>query len=221
MIFWLEDAVILHLNSLYNRPMDAPLILTVHGTHFYLVRCTGGLLLIDAGWEMDRFKAEMKTHRAAFNQIRWVMFTHHHPDHAGLVQSVRDLSGARLIIHEKQIPYLETLRDFYARRGGYDPIRIEQGDLVSPDRAALGQIGISGEILETPGHSPDSISLLLDSGAAFIGDLTAPDMVSEENAEEVHQSWKKLIARGAQVFYHSHTDPIPADLIQLLLSNHI
>jgi glyoxylase-like metal-dependent hydrolase (beta-lactamase superfamily II) len=96
--------------------MNKPLTLTVHSTHFYLIDCAGGKLLIDAGWELAAFRAQMKAYQLSWEQIRWIMFTHHHPDHAGLVQAVRELSGARLILHEKQIPYLEDAARVYGAK---------------------------------------------------------------------------------------------------------
>lgn len=37
-------------------------------------------------------------------------------------------------------------------------------------RAFLAGIGIDGEIISTPSHSPDSVSLVLDDGDCFVGD---------------------------------------------------
>lgn len=197
--------------------MESMVTLTVNSTHFYLIDSTGGKLLIDAGWGLAQFTSQLKAYHVPVNTIRYVMFTHTHTDHAGLVQDVKNLSGARMIIHQTQIPFLEDLRAYSEKKGGYTPIRVEKTDLVSPTRDVLQSIGIMGEIVETPGHSDDSISLALDSGVAFIGDLTAPNMVSPENVDLVRESWKKLLDRGIQWFYHSHTDPILAErIIQLL-----
>lgn len=188
--------------------------LTVNSTHFYLIDCTGGKLLVDAGWELSRFTSRLKACQIPITQIRYVMFTHHHPDHAGLVQAVKNLAGAKMIIHEAQIPFLPMLHSFYENKGGYTPIQVEKDDLVSPDRAALKAIGIEGEILRTPGHSSDSISLVLDSQDAFIGDLTPPDYASPENRVEIIESWKKLFEHQARFFYHSHAKPFPLSQIQ-------
>ncbi len=199
--------------------------LTINSTHFYLVDCQGGRLLVDAGWSMARFAAQMKNLGIGFAEIHYVMFTHTHPDHAGLIQEIKERSGARLIIHEKQIPYLGELHAFLAKKGSGKPIRVEKGDLVSPDRVALRAAGIPGEIIETPGHSPDSISLLLESGVALTGDLRVGDLVESlvralseaglpeyemgENYETTCASWKRLVQRGARWIYPSHTDPFP------------
>ncbi len=40
--------------------------------------------------------------------------------------------------------------------------------------------GVRGEILKTPGHSDDSVSLVLDSGMVFVGDLHRPNFVMNE-----------------------------------------
>ena len=81
---------------------------------------------------------------------------------------------------------------------------MEKSDLISPDRAALQSIGVRGEILETPGHSDDRISLLLDSGVAFIGDLTSPDLAGEEHAERVREVGRDHGARRAGLLPQPH-----------------
>ena len=59
-------------------------------------------------------------------------------------------------------------------------------------RSILEQISIPGEIIHTPGHSDGSVSLLLDDGSAFTGDLTHPALATLENAGIVAQSWQML-----------------------------
>ena len=75
---------------------------------------------------------------------------------------------------------------------------------VGESRALLEGIGIPGEILHTPGHSDDSVSLLLDDGSVFTGDLTHPALVVEEDQEAVAASWRLLRDRGASRVYPAH-----------------
>jgi len=56
----------------------------------------------------------------------------------------------------------------------------------------------------TPGHSDDSVSLLLDNGFAFTGDLPPPSMVTDDIAAAVARSWKELRSRGATTIYPGH-----------------
>jgi len=191
--------------------MENILTFTVRSTHFFLIDGGKGKLLIDAGWEMNEFSAQLKAYKIPITDVRWILFTHHHPDHAGLVQQIKELSGAKLLIQSCQIPYLKELEMFAARKGGVKPINVEESDLLNPSRGDFARMGIHGEVVETPGHSPDSISLVLDSGAAFIGDLPLPGMTAEEQIEETCQSWKRLFERGAQRFFHSHSGPFTVD----------
>jgi glyoxylase-like metal-dependent hydrolase (beta-lactamase superfamily II) len=72
-------------------------------------------------------------------------------------------------------------------------------------RALLARIGLAGEILPTPGHSPDSVSLLLDDGSAFTGDLTPlPYADHDEAGRLVVQSWRRLREHGARRIYPGH-----------------
>jgi len=69
----------------------------------------------------------------------------------------------------------------------------------------LRDFGIPGKILHTPGHTQGSISLLLDDGSAFVGDvamnyfrllgLKKRPLVAE-NYEAVFKSWEKLLSAG-------------------------
>lgn len=186
--------------------MENLVTITLKSTHFYLIDYGKGKLLVDAGWVdmLPRFAAELNRFGIRFTEIKYVMLTHHHPDHAGLIQTVKRLSGARLLIHAYQIPYLPALAELCKKDPDFEPIVISQGDLISPDRAALAAIGIHGEIVPTPGHSPDSVSLVLDSGMAFVGDLHLPSMVGAESLSETRASWQKLIEKNAQMIFPAH-----------------
>jgi endoribonuclease LACTB2 len=192
--------------------------ITLTSTHYYLIDCLIGKLLVDTGWagSLSQFTHELKRYKISLSEIRYVMITHHHPDHAGLTQEIKDASGAKLLIHEKQIPFLENLAAFYKDRGGYVPIRVEKKDLVlrSSNREALRSIGLQGEVLETPGHSDDSVSLVLDGEMAFTGDLTPPFMAGEENAAALRESWNQILDRKPKTIYPAHANPFPAEQVR-------
>jgi glyoxylase-like metal-dependent hydrolase (beta-lactamase superfamily II) len=191
---------------------------TIRSTHYYLIDNGQGKLMVDAGWagSLPALKSQLKRYTIDLAQIRYIMITHHHPDHAGLAQEIKRASQARLIILEKQIPFLENLSAFYAGKGLYVPIQIEAGDLVlkSSNRVDLNRIGIQGEIVETPGHSDDSVSLVLDSGMAFTGDLHLPDFVPDEARDATCQSWKKLLRLNVKTVYPAHGNPYKMEDVQ-------
>ena len=65
-----------------------------------------------------------------------------------------------------------------------------------------------------PGHSDDSVSLLLDDGSAFTGDLTHPAFVGESDAAVVSASWRSLRDRGAVRVYPAHGPVRPMHIIE-------
>ena len=38
-------------------------------------------------------------------QIKYILLTHHHHDHAAIVQELRKMTEAKLIVHKEQLPY--------------------------------------------------------------------------------------------------------------------
>ena len=203
--------------------MENLVTLTIRSTHYYLIDALQGKLMVDTGWagNLPELRSQLRRYAIDLAQIRYIMITHHHPDHAGLTQEIKQACGARLIIHEKQIPFLEELRSFYAGKGIYVPIQIGAQDLIVQDsnREALNAIGVQGEIITTPGHSDDSVSLVLESGRAFIGDLHRPDFVLDEARQATCQSWKKLLSLNAETIYPAHGNPFRLQEIQSSFEN--
>ena len=85
-------------------------------------------------------------------------------------------------------------------------------------RETLKAIGIRGELVETPGHSPDSVSLALDAGLAFVGDLHLPDQVDAGSYDAVAGSWRKLIDLNVHTVYPGHAQPFQMERVAALLS---
>ncbi len=99
-------------------------------------------------------------------------------------------------------------------------ITLEDGDF------PLNEYGIRGKVIPTPGHSPGSVSILLDSGEAFVGDLamnkfplrlTAGLPIFAEDVSGLKASWKRLLDQGAKTIYPAHGDPFPAEVIRRAL----
>ncbi|MGZ9226806.1 MAG: MBL fold metallo-hydrolase, partial [Anaerolineales bacterium] len=70
-------------------------------------------------------------------------------------------------------------------------------------RKFLASIGLDGEILSTPGHSDDSVTLVLDEGLAFTGDLPPRFMVSEED-HVTQESWNKIYQHKITRIFPAH-----------------
>jgi glyoxylase-like metal-dependent hydrolase (beta-lactamase superfamily II) len=144
--------------------------------------------------------------------IGYLLITHYHPDHAGLAQEVK-AKGVRLIVLHQQLPAIPLLKGYmkpvnpYVNITLHDNLQITIGE----SRAFLKRIGIAGEIVWTPGHSDDSVSLVMDEGVAFTGDLPPPGFVEESASATVRQSWDALRALGVRQIYPGHgpVRPLP------------
>ena len=97
--------------------MENVLTLTYDSTHYFLLDCKDGKLLVDAGMpgSLPRFRAQLKARKVELSSIRYVMMTHHHPDHAGILQEIRDVSGAKLLIHAVQVAALAELQKLFVK----------------------------------------------------------------------------------------------------------
>ncbi len=181
-------------------------------TNYYVLADTSGapLLLVDAGWPgtLPQFQHACATKGIHLAGIPYQLVTHYHPDHAGLAQELKHL-GVRLIVIDSQLAGIPLLSTYVKPKDNYTDIDIEGNTLLTPDesRAFLSRIGIQGEIISTPGHSDDSITLVLDEGIAFTGDLTSPLALPDDPANLVHQSWEKIRSLGAKTIYPGHGPP--------------
>lgn len=70
-------------------------------------------------------------------------------------------------------------------------------------RAFLLHLDIDGEIIHTPGHSDDSISLILDNGIAFTGDLPSSTW-AEDPLRKVELSWQRIRSLNVKTIYPGH-----------------
>ena len=68
----------------------------------------------------------------------------------------------------------------------------------------MHQIGIEGEVIHTPGHSDDSISLWTDEGYLFVGDLNPLYEFELHKGIEIGRSWDKLLKLKPKVVYYGH-----------------
>ena len=67
-------------------------------TNYYAMQIKDGKLLVDCGWPgtLPQFTAQLKRKDIAPGEIKYLLVTHFHPDHAGLTQELKKL-GAKLI----------------------------------------------------------------------------------------------------------------------------
>ena len=163
--------------------------------------------MVDLGWPgmMGELRAVMKRMDVPIGEITYGLATHYHIDHAGLAQNLKQL-GMKLLVLETQAAWIPLMKQHIKPRDNYVDITLDDNmDITfAESRAVLARIGLAGRIVATPGHSEDSVSLLLDDGAVFTGDLTPLQLAGEEDGALVARSWRTLRDLGATIVYPGH-----------------
>ena len=175
-------------------------------TNYYVIETDKAKLLIDIGWPgtLPKLLHALKRIGIPLSDITHLLVTHYHPDHAGLAQELKQ-KGVKLIVLENQVAAIPALKQYMKPECNYvditpnDNLHVQIGK----SRLFLHRLGIDGEIIITPGHTDDSITLILDTGVAFTGDLP-PESEAEYLASPVQQSWEQIRAYNAHVAYPGH-----------------
>jgi glyoxylase-like metal-dependent hydrolase (beta-lactamase superfamily II) len=170
---------------------------------------------VDLGWPgmFGALATNLERMDIPLREVTHGVATHYHMDHAGAAQDLKN-AGMRLIVTAEQVAAIPLMKRHVKASDHYTEIAPD-GNLVitcAESRALLAGLGIEGQLVPTPGHSEDSVSLLLDTGAVFTGDLTHPMFVTEEIAATVARSWRLLRDLGATTVYAGHgpVRPLPA-----------
>lgn len=211
-------------------------------TRSYLLRCDDGYMLIDTSYPdyFPQFQQSIANSGIDVSEIKYLLLTHHHDDHAGFAAELVRKSGCQVIVHRnavaplkqggsedtmhpvnRRVKFLFSIFRLFHRQFRYPPLILEEGDIIltGDDSELLEQIGIDGKILHTPGHSRDSISVILSDGSAFVGDVAMNFLritgighrpIYIEDIDTVYGSWQTLTEQGARVIYPSHGEPFLA-----------
>jgi glyoxylase-like metal-dependent hydrolase (beta-lactamase superfamily II) len=162
-------------------------------TWCYLVKCSGGYLLIDTSYPayFDSFRKHMADMGRDMAEIKYLLLTHHHDDHSGFAADLVKETGCRVIVHRNAIPplgqgrgegaiepinwrvkFVFSLFALFHRVSTFPPVTLDERDIVlsGDDSDLLKSIGMDGKIVYTPGHCGDCISVVLSDGSAFVGD---------------------------------------------------
>lgn len=155
-------------------------------SNIYLLQTESGYILVDAGMPNMGEKLDCVFQELEVNpkSIQLIIATHGHLDHVGSIAYAEKVTGGKILCHRT---FAESMEDGTAEEAvprnllgrvlvfltslqgssfeGAEP------DIVIEDEFDLAEHGIAGRIIHTPGHSPSSISIILDNGEALIGDL--------------------------------------------------
>ena len=212
----------------------------------YLISTEIGYILIDTGYEgsFSRFSNKLNKLKINPKEIRYVFLTHAHDDHAGFLNEVLAVTDAKVILHPKAIDRLKCGQNSF--EGGsssrlallfckilalcgkgehkFPAIREEfLPRLITTDSEEFHTLQLPFKVLETPGHTADHISLLIED-KLFCGDAAMNNFPSIkrvtiwiENLQQFKQSWEKILAAAPKTIYPAHGNPFPTSDLEKYL----
>ena len=204
-----------------------------------------GWVMIDTGYEKNYQSVLNKLRRMQINPeaIRYIFLTHAHDDHAGFLEEwMTKHPSTQVVAHRTALEGLRKGQNSFA--GGCSTLLaflfcqlmgiLGNGDhcypklseehlakMITLEESNQAQVEaiLNGKILFTPGHTKDSISLLVN-GNLFCGDAAMNGLPSShkitiwiEDPTAFEQSWDVMLASGADKIYPAHGKPFLPQLL--------
>jgi hydroxyacylglutathione hydrolase len=164
--------------------------------------------------------------------VSLIVLTHGHTDQAGGAEELRARTRAPIALHWAD---LEMLQPGYAlklvpignvarvlARVVHRPPTVLVTDVMLTGDVNLDQYGVDAQIIETPGHTPGSVSVIVDGGQAVIADLLRGDFFREgrpdypffaEDLSRLRSSLRRILRLPLRELHVSQGKPFtPEDL---------
>jgi len=209
----------------------------------FLINQEDNYILIDTGrqnsWKKisDKIDAHLNE-----NKLLYLILTHTHFDHAENANRLKKEYNCKIIIHKDE---LENLKhgtnilpqgiNFFTRievnllgkmlQSHYD-YETADPDIVVQESYDLSDSGFNAYIIHTPGHSPGSMSIIVDNKIALVGDTMYGALPNSafppfaDDSQEMIESWKKLLETDCKLFIPGHGKPISRELLEKEYKKH-
>ena len=181
-------------------------------TNTFLIRGTKGSLLVDTDYAgtLPAFYKAIKELGIKVSDISYVLATHYHPDHIGLVSELTD-QGVKLVVMESQTDFIHYSDPIFAREPhlNYRPIDERNALILKFDEAPsfLDSLGINGNIGRTLSHSEDSIYVSLSDGTFILGDLEPLEYLEAYKDNQLLKTdWDNILKQNPKLLLYAHAN---------------
>lgn len=196
-------------------------------------------IIVDTGYPGNANKIISHLHENSIKpeDVSLIVLTHGHIDHYGSAEELKKITGAPIAAHKadaeflkKGINYIGTparlsgrvLKFFYA---GTDSVQTKplEVDIIFDNDRDLQEFGIAGRVIHTPGHTEGSISLILSTGEAIVGDLVMGGILCRgvpgyplfvSDMSRLRESIQRVVQLSPTIICPSHGGPFSPEMLQ-------
>lgn len=204
----------------------------------FLISSGNLILLVDTG-KTSAYKKLMRninTLNLSPDFEKVLLLTHTHFDHCQNAASLSSMHGFKIWVSKAESTFIKNGytpiprgtnpltkilvaigKRFFKSTLSYKPF---EADLTINNDLALTKYAANIKIIETPGHSAGSISIIVDDEIALVGDAlfgifpksTYPPFADDTNI--MIKSWRKLLQTSCTLFMPAHGKPVTRQLLQ-------
>lgn len=203
----------------------------------HVIPTDGGLVLVDAGYEQSAPDLVARLRDAGLDpaQVRAVIVTHGHSDHAGGADYLRRELGVTVIAGRRDAEMIAAGRMealcptswFAESRLEEDLAEVYEGytaDVWIDEATDLGPlVGVRGKALPVPGHTPGSLVVVAED-VAFVGDLFRGSIVGAGVETHFYQCDVEATRRDilllldahpkVRTFFTGHFGPVDREAVE-------
>jgi glyoxylase-like metal-dependent hydrolase (beta-lactamase superfamily II) len=236
----------------YNNDIIA---IELKDTTDYLLKLKDGYVLIDTGYKSDlsQFETALNKLHITYNDIKYLIITHAHSDHIGFAWYLHNEKGIPIIAHEtcfKHLsqqhiddikledleyanPFFNAMVNIFANfveEEDIQPIIQNEADIaITSFPYNLSYLLPNTKIIYTPGHSDDSISILLANNDIICGDVMINILhflgsdyrpVVMTSFEQLLQTWEVMDGYNPSTIYPAHGKPFEGETLDGLLKKY-
>ena len=204
-------------------------------TNCFLIQNKELNILVDTGLKKFSNKLVSALKNNVSEKLDYLVLTHTHYDHSQNAKTITNIFTPKIIVHNTEsecmkkgytpIPKGTMLvtkiisnlgRRFTPQLAAYDPV---EPDIIINSEYLINDQTLF-KIIETPGHTTGSISLIVDNEIVLVGDTMFGHFKNSimipfgNDIPEIYKSWVKLLATDCRLFLPAHGKAIKKEKLE-------